>query len=84
MTTILITKRKLCFVLGTLKEPSDKKSEEYEAWVTCHGVIMQWIWSSVSQDIASQIMYIDDVSVIWTYLKDQFKQSNKTHIYQLS
>lgn len=43
MTTIFITKRKLGFFLGQLKEPSDKKSEEYETWLYCHGVIRQWI-----------------------------------------
>jgi len=84
MTTILITRRKLGFVLGTLKVPSDGDSKEYEAWLTCHGVIRQWIWSSVSKDIASQIMYTDDPSVIWTELREQFMQTNETHIYQLN
>lgn len=29
-------------------------------------------------------MYKDDPSIIWSDLKDQFKQSNETHIYQLT
>lgn len=28
-------------------------------------------------------MYTDDVSIIWNDLRDQFNQSNETHIYQL-
>lgn len=84
MTTILITRKKLGFVLGQLLELADKNSEEYEAWLTCHGVIRQWIWSLVSKDIASQIMYTYDPTVIWCDLKDQFKQSNETHINQLT
>ena len=84
MTTILITRRKLGFVLGTLQKPSDQNLEELEAWQTCHGVIRQWIWSSVSKDIASQIMYTDDPAVIWADLKDQFMQTNETHLYQLN
>lgn len=39
MTTILITRGKLGFVLGTLKELIDQKYVEYEAWITYHGVI---------------------------------------------
>lgn len=39
MTTILITRRKLGFVLGQLPELADKQSEEHEAWLTCHGII---------------------------------------------
>lgn len=31
MTTALLTRRKLGFVLGTMREPSDNKSEEHEA-----------------------------------------------------
>ena len=84
MTTILITRRKLGFVIGTLRAPSEKDVTEYEAWLTCHGVIRQWIWSSVSKEIVSQIMYTDDPAVIWADLRDQFKQSNETHIYQLN
>lgn len=29
-------------------------------------------------------MYTDDSSIIWNDLRDQFRQSNETHIYQLS
>lgn len=81
---MLITRRTHGFVLGTIKEPSDKNIEEYEAWVTCHRVIRQWILSSVSKEITSQVMCTDDASMMWNDLRDQLRQSNKTHIYQLS
>lgn len=84
MTTILVKRRKLGFVLGTIKKPADGNAEEHEAWLTYHGVVKQWIWSSVSKEIAPQIMYTNDASVIWNDLRDQFSQSNETHIYQLS
>lgn len=67
-----------------MKEPSNHSSEEYEAWLTFHRVFRQWIWGSVLNEIASQIMYTDDPSIIWSNLRDQFKQSNETHIYQLT
>lgn len=38
----------------------------------------------MSKKIASQIMYTDDISVMWTDLKDRFRRSNETHIYQLT
>lgn len=41
LTTILITMRKLGFVLGQFKEPNNKNYEEYEAGFTCHEVIRQ-------------------------------------------
>jgi len=84
MTTILIIRRKLGFVFGTLQAPEDTKGEEYEAWLTCHGVIRQWIWSSVSKEIAALIMYTDDPAVIWADLRDQYRQTNETHLYQLT
>lgn len=84
ITIILITKRKLGFVLGQLQESSDKNLEEHEVWPTCRGVIRQWIWRLVSKEIASQIMYTDDPTIIWSDLRDQFKQTNETHIYQLT
>jgi len=80
MTTILITRRKLGFVLGTLKAPDDSTSEEYEAWLTCHGVIRQWIWSSISKEIASLIMYADDPAEIWTDLRNQYRPVSYTHL----
>lgn len=77
MPTTLIIRRKLGFLLGIMKEPTDHEYEEYEAWLTCHSVISQWIWGSMSNKIASQIMYTDDPSIIWNDLRDQFKQSNE-------
>lgn len=46
-TTMLITRRKLTFVLGKMKEPHESNTGEFEA-STCnlramHGVIKQWI-----------------------------------------
>lgn len=70
MTTILLTRRKLGFVLGTIKRPADEDAEELEAWTTCHRVVRQWIWSSVFKEIVSQIMYTDDASVVWNDLRD--------------
>lgn len=29
-------------------------------------------------------MYTDDVTVMWADLRDQFRKSNETHIYQLT
>lgn len=60
MTTTLLTTRKLRFILETLPKPSKTNVEEYEAWITCHGVIRQRIWNSASKDIASQVRHIDD------------------------
>lgn len=70
--------------MGTLHECSEKNVKEYEAQITCHGVIRLWIQCSVSKKIASQVMYTNDPIIIWANLRDQFKQSNETHVYQLS
>lgn len=47
-------------------------------------VIQHWIQSSISKEIVLQIIYTDDPTVIQAELKEQFRKSNATYIYQLS
>jgi hypothetical protein len=58
MTMALSAKNKLCFIDGSLMKPS-VDAPEFAAWNRCNNMVLSWILNSVSQEIASSIIYIE-------------------------
>ncbi|GKB69904.1 retrovirus-related pol polyprotein from transposon TNT 1-94, partial [Tanacetum coccineum] len=72
----LSTKRKLGFVKGTVLKPptvpvppttAAMNVVNTELLETCNNLVISWIMSSVSDSIATSIMFIGTASEIWTY-----------------
>ena len=46
-------------------------------------MVLLWLLNSVSAEIATSIIYIDDASIMWNDLQDCFSQHNGPRIFQL-
>jgi hypothetical protein len=82
MKMALIAKNKIHFIDGTLPKP-DASSDQSLSWYRCNNMILSWILSSVSKEIAASIIYIDSAEDMWNDLKDRFSQKNGPRIFQL-
>jgi hypothetical protein len=56
---------------------------EFAAWNRCNNMVLSWILNSVSQEIASSIIYIESAQEMWEDIKERFSQSNGPRIFQL-
>ncbi|XP_041999807.1 uncharacterized protein LOC121749289 [Salvia splendens] len=82
VVTALIAKNKLPFVNGSLPRPpiDDLLSS---AWIRCNSMVISWLRNSVSPQICSSIMYIEDAHELWLDLCDRFSQIDSARSYQL-
>ncbi|XP_075643351.1 uncharacterized protein LOC142614677 [Castanea sativa] len=85
MRMALIAKNKLGFIDGTLtlSSPMVKTPSTIQAWIRCNKMVASWILNSVSQEIATSIIYRDTAFEIWNNLKEIFLQGNGPRIFQL-
>ncbi|XP_075643712.1 uncharacterized protein LOC142614951 [Castanea sativa] len=85
MQMALIAKNKLGFIDGTLtlSSPMVKTSSAIQAWVHCDKMVASWILNSVSQEIATSIVYKDTALEIWNNLRERLSQGNGPRVFQL-
>ena len=72
MMMALFAKNKLNFVNGTLPKPSNLTDPTGLAWTWCNNMVLSWLQNSISKEIATSIIYIDDASDMWNDLQDHF------------
>lgn len=82
MTLALSAKNKLGFIDGFLTKPA-MDTPEFSAWDRCNNMVLPWILNSVSQEIASSIIYIESAQEMCEDIKDRFSQSNRHWIFQI-
>jgi hypothetical protein len=82
MTMALSAKNKICLIDGSMSKPSNS-SPELKPWMRCNDMVLSWIINSVSKEIASSIIYIDNAEAMWKDLKERFSQGNGPRIFQL-
>ena len=76
MMMALSAQNKLNFVNGTLSKPSNLIDSTSLAWTRCNNMVLLWFLNSVSKEIVTSIIYIDDASNMWNDLLDPFSQHN--------
>ncbi|XP_042056126.1 uncharacterized protein LOC121800672 [Salvia splendens] len=81
-TTALLAKNKLVFVDGSIPRPS-REDLLYQPWIRCNSMVIAWLRNSVSSQICSSIMYLDDAYEIWSDLKERFSLGDSARLYQL-
>ncbi|XP_010539182.1 PREDICTED: uncharacterized protein LOC104813314 [Tarenaya hassleriana] len=79
---VLIGKNKLGFLHGSVPKPADDHPD-LGAWDRCNAIVGTWLTNSLSIDIATQVMYLDDAAVIWSTLETLYKQRNDSTIFHL-
>jgi gag-polypeptide of LTR copia-type len=57
MTVALGVKNKLCFVDGTLDEPTAK--DEKKAWQRCNHMVFSWLINALSKDLRDSVVFVD-------------------------
>ncbi|XP_010451106.1 PREDICTED: uncharacterized protein LOC104733201 [Camelina sativa] len=82
MLNSLRTKRKLGFVNGTLKRPTNNPDEE-EKWDMVNAMIIGWIYNSVEPKLRQSISLVDNANSMWASLQRRFFVSDDTRIHQL-
>ncbi|KAL0876135.1 hypothetical protein Bca101_025840 [Brassica carinata] len=82
MLNSLRTKRKIGFIDGTLKRPSDD-SDEAEKWNMVNSMIIGWIYSSIESKLRPSISHVDSEKAMWGSLQRRFSVSDDTRIHQL-
>ncbi|XP_042067248.1 uncharacterized protein LOC121810552 [Salvia splendens] len=81
-TTALLAKNKLVFVDGSILLPA-RDDLLYQPWIRCNSMVISWLRNSLSPQISSSIMYLDDAYAIWFDLKERFSIGDSARIYQL-
>jgi hypothetical protein len=82
MIMTLTAKNKIAFIDGSLSQPS-VDDPIFRNWTRCNNMVLSWIMNSVTEVIASSILYITNAEIMWKDLKERFSQGNGTRIFEL-
>lgn len=83
MLIALSVKNKIGFIDGTLSKPNNSDIANYSAWMRNNKLVISWILNSVSKEISTSVMFINNACEIWNDLKDRFQQSNGPRKFQI-
>ena len=65
---------------GSLIKPNPESST-YFTWIRCDMMVTVWLLSSVSNEIAGSVMYVDSAKHVWNDLRERFTQSNGPRVF---
>lgn len=82
MKVALISWQKLGFATDEIPKPI-AGNKERDAWETCNGLVLSWLFNVMEPEIAKTLLYIDSTVVTWSDLQDHYKIANKPQIFQM-
>jgi hypothetical protein len=82
MMMALVAKNKFGFIVGSIVKPS-AIDPSLPGWVRCNNMLLSWLLNSVFKEIATSIIFYDNIGDMWKDLHDRFSQSNGPRILQL-
>ena len=68
----LHSKNKTDFVDGTIKAPTSSSNPSFLAWKKCNIMVLSWLINSMSKDLISSVIYLNNAQEVWTDLKNRF------------
>ncbi|XP_060202939.1 uncharacterized protein LOC132631378 [Lycium barbarum] len=84
MVISLSAKNKLGFVDGTCPKPnSDDTPEKIRQWDRCNNMVISWLTSSISPNIAESVQYSETAESIWKQLERRYGIVSGTKIFEL-
>ncbi|XP_074319925.1 uncharacterized protein LOC141656772 isoform X1 [Silene latifolia] len=83
MEIVICSKRKLGFLTGVLKRPTNDPLRQ-DAWDTCNCLLISWIFHNVEAPIKRYVLYTRTAKEIWDYLQKQFSVSNDARKFRLN
>ncbi|XP_051143404.1 uncharacterized protein LOC127259834 [Andrographis paniculata] len=78
----LRAKKKMGFITGTIKQPTND-SEEIEDWWTVNSMIISWIFNTIEPSLRSTISYRETTKELWDDIQQRFLVRNGARIHQL-
>ncbi|XP_074306524.1 uncharacterized protein LOC141641774 [Silene latifolia] len=81
MRMSLKSRRKFGFIDGSIKKPTDPFY--LENWEVVHCTLVQWIRNTIDPSLHDTISYVEDASVLWNDLAEQFSVVDGTVIHNL-
>jgi hypothetical protein len=83
MKRALGSKMKLDFIDGSIPPVVDNFDTSFCAWNHCNMLVFSWILNSVSEQIASSVVFMENAVDVWNNLKERFSQGDLVRIYEL-
>lgn len=78
----LSARNKIAFVDSSLPKPPDN-SIESKQWDICNNMVISWLISSLSPDIADSVQYSKTAKEIWRHLNKRYGTVNGTKAFEI-
>ncbi|XP_020229506.1 uncharacterized protein LOC109810454 [Cajanus cajan] len=82
MLVALSVKNKISFVDSSLPKPTID-DPTYAMWIRGNNVVISWLYNFVSNEIITNILFVNTAKEIWDDLKSRFSRKNGPRIFQL-
>ncbi|CAA7041534.1 unnamed protein product [Microthlaspi erraticum] len=82
LKTALSSRRKFCFLDGSIARPADGSSN-HDDWWTIQALLVSWIKMTIDPALRSNISHRDVAKDLWDHLKKRFTVTNRPRINQL-
>ncbi|XP_075088367.1 uncharacterized protein LOC142170370 [Nicotiana tabacum] len=82
MIVSLSARNKIGFIDRTCVKPPEN-SPQFRQWDRCNNMVISWLTSSLSPDIAESVQYLDTVESIWKQLNNRYGTVNGTKVFEL-
>ncbi|XP_075096291.1 uncharacterized protein LOC142174402 [Nicotiana tabacum] len=78
----LSVRNKIAFIDGSCPKPV-ATSPDYKQWDRYNNMVMSWLTSSLSSDIAESVQYSETTKSIWKQLNNRYGSVNGTKVFEL-
>ena len=75
----LDAKSKLGFIDGSIPKPQET-DPHYTAWCKCNGMVLAWLFNSLTKDLQSGVIYFKTARDVWLDLQHRYSQGNGPRI----
>ncbi|XP_070009638.1 uncharacterized protein [Nicotiana sylvestris] len=82
MIVSLSARNKIAFIDGSCPKPATT-SPDYKQWDRCNNMVISWLTSSLSPDIAENVQYSETAESIWKQLNNRYGSVNGTKVFEL-
>ncbi|XP_019256454.1 PREDICTED: uncharacterized protein LOC109234864 [Nicotiana attenuata] len=79
----LTARNKIAFVDGSLPKPPDNSIESNQ-WDRCNNMVISWLTSSLSPDIADNVQYSEIAEEIWRQLNKKYGTVGETKAFKIN
>nr|XP_016514477.1 PREDICTED: uncharacterized protein LOC107831242 [Nicotiana tabacum] len=82
MIVSMSARNKIAFIDGSCPKPT-ATSPDYKQWDCCNNMVISWITSSLSSEIAESVQYSETTESIWKQLNNRYGTVNGTKVFEL-